>query len=123
MKIQHLLNEVQDVSNMGSQSISYGDLSDIQKSVLAKLFSGAISYDTVSANTKKTIDELESLGLVYLGDVTEAGEKMVDIYNELNGLSPEIAALSSATSASNKKLKNEPQNFNDGGDGDDELRF
>jgi hypothetical protein len=122
MKIQHLVNESQNVAGVGSETISYGDLSDIQKSVLAKLYSGAISYDTVSANTKRTIDELESLGLVYLGDVTDSGEKMVDIYNELNGLAPEIAALSSATSASNKKLKNEPQSFNDDG-GDDELRF
>lgn len=120
MKIQTLLNEVQDISNIGSQSISYRDLSDIQKSVLAKLYSGAISYDTASPNTKRTIDELENLGLVYLGDVTDAGEKMVDIYNELNGLSPEIAALSSATSSSNKKLKGEPQNQNSD---DDELRF
>ena len=121
MKILHLLNEAQDVSNMDSQTVSYGDLTDIQKSVLAKLFSGAISYDTGSANTKRTIDELESLGLVYLGDVTDAGEKLVDIYNELNGLSPEISALSSATTASDKRLKSERPQFND--DGNDELNF
>jgi len=122
MKIQHLLNEVQDIST-GTQSIRYNDLTDIQKSVLAKLYSGAISYDTGSPNTKRTIDELEGLGLVYLGDVTEQGEKMVDIYNELNGLSPEISALSAAKTASNKQFKGDrtSRSIDDGGES--ELQF
>lgn len=122
MKIQHLLNEVQDIST-GTQSIRYNDLTDIQKSVLAKLYSGAISYDTGSPNTKRTIDELEGLGLVYLGDVTEQGEKMVDIYNELNGLSPEISALSAATTASNKKIKGDRTSHSMDDGGESELQF
>lgn len=102
MKLEHVLN-----NSKISESVSYNDLSDIQKSVLSKLSYGAISYDTSSPNTKRTIDELESLGLVLLGDVTEEGQKMVDIYTEQNGLQPEIQNLSAATSASNSKLKND----------------
>ena len=132
MKIQHLLNEVQNIDGVESDTISYGDLSDIQKIILSKLSSGAISYNTGSANTKKIIDELENLGLVYLGDVTQSGEKMVDIYNDLNNDESEESDNGESeepvdpSASSFRKVKDELSSLKDDGDTtglQDQLRF
>ena len=80
MKIQTMLNETQFIPSVGA--ISYSELTPMQVHVLKKIANGELDYDVARPREQMTMYELETLGLLTGGELTDAGNNMIDVIND-----------------------------------------
>jgi hypothetical protein len=81
MRIENLLNETQFVNTM--DEVSYKDLNSMELVILNKVYDGELDEFNANDRQAAVIDRLKDLMLIDdMGQVTPAGERMVQIFNQ-----------------------------------------